>query len=210
MASTTWPSSTGPPAATARPSRSSSAPWPSTRRLSARITRTSPIGLSNLALLYHATGRYAEAEPLYGAPSPSARRLSAPSTPTSPPGSTTWPRSTGPPAATARPSRSIQRALTILEKRACRRIIRNGRYSAITTLFSSTSSAMATRPPRSGPRPRRSARDASRHKHPLGRVASLPARLRMSASGQQQEHSHSCRDPTRRRGRLRHRRAALP
>ena len=132
-----------------RPSRSSSAPSRSARRRSAPSTPTLATRLNNLAELYQATGRYAEAEPLYrarhrhrregprpraprprqpaqqpgralpghrplrrgraalsSAPSRSARRRSAPSTPTSPSGSTTWPCSTRPPAATPRPSRS--------------------------------------------------------------------------------------------------------
>ena len=64
-ASTTWPCSIGPRAATPRPSRSTSAPWRSARRRSAPSIPTSATSLNNLAVLYQAQGRYAEAEPLY-------------------------------------------------------------------------------------------------------------------------------------------------
>ncbi len=52
-------------AATPRPSRSTSARWPSARRRWAPTTPMSAQSLNNLAVLYQAQGRYAEAEPLY-------------------------------------------------------------------------------------------------------------------------------------------------
>ena len=63
--STTWPSCTGPRAATPRPSRSTGAASPSARRRWGPSTPTSAPSLNNLAELYRAQGRYAEAEPLY-------------------------------------------------------------------------------------------------------------------------------------------------
>ena len=48
-----------------RPSLCTNAPSPSARRRSARSTRHVGIRLNNLAGLYRAQGRYAEAEPLY-------------------------------------------------------------------------------------------------------------------------------------------------
>ena len=63
--STTWPRCTRPRAATPRPSRSTSAASPSPRRRWGPSTPTSAPSLNNLAALYRAQGRYAEAEPLY-------------------------------------------------------------------------------------------------------------------------------------------------
>ena len=63
--STTWPRCISARAATPRPSRSTSAPWPSARRRWAPTTPSSAQSLNNLAVLYQRQGRYAEAEPLY-------------------------------------------------------------------------------------------------------------------------------------------------
>ena len=104
--STTWPSSTGPPAATRRPSRSTSAPSRSARRRSAPSTPTSPPASTTWPCSTGPPAATRRPSRSTSAPSRSARRRSAPSTPTSPSGSTTWPGSTGPPAATRRPSRS--------------------------------------------------------------------------------------------------------
>ena len=64
-ASTTWRRSTAPRANTRRPSRSTSAPLQSVKRRSGRSTPMWLTSLNNLALLYYAQGKYAEAEPLY-------------------------------------------------------------------------------------------------------------------------------------------------
>jgi tetratricopeptide (TPR) repeat protein len=48
-----------------KPSRFTSGPWPSMRRRSGRSTPGFATDLNNLAGLYHAQGKYAEAEPLY-------------------------------------------------------------------------------------------------------------------------------------------------
>ena len=63
--STTWPCCTRPRAATPRPSRSTGAASPSARRRWGPSTPTWRTSLNNLAELYQAQGRYAEAEPLY-------------------------------------------------------------------------------------------------------------------------------------------------
>ena len=80
--STTWPCCTRARAATPRPSRCTSARSPSPRRRWAPTTRCRQ-SLNNLAELYRAQGRYAEAEPLYKRASPSARRRWAPTIPMS-------------------------------------------------------------------------------------------------------------------------------
>ena len=48
-----------------KPSRFTSGPWPSMRRRSGRSTPGFATDLNNLAEIYHAQGKYAEAEPLY-------------------------------------------------------------------------------------------------------------------------------------------------
>ena len=63
--STIWLCSTTARSATPRPSRSTSARWRSTRKRSVPSIPTSRLSLNNLAELYRAQGRYAEAEPLY-------------------------------------------------------------------------------------------------------------------------------------------------
>ena len=62
--SITWPSSTGTRGSTSKPSRSSSAPWPSENTCWEPSTPT-PRSLNNLALLYRNQGKYEQAEPLY-------------------------------------------------------------------------------------------------------------------------------------------------
>ena len=62
--------------------------------------------LNNLAVLYQDTGRYAEAEPLYQRAIAIGEKALGPEHPDLAIGSTTWPSSTRPPAATPRPSRS--------------------------------------------------------------------------------------------------------
>ena len=127
-----------------------------------------------------ATGRYAEAEPLYQRALAIGEKALGPEHPdvaTSLNNLAVLYQATGR-YAEAEPL--YQRALAILEK-ACRRTIRTWRQSARTTPLSSTSSAAATRPPRSGPGLPRSGSGVSSRYHPLGR-ARRPAELRMSAS----------------------------
>ena len=108
---------TGPRAATPRPSRSTSAPSPSARRRSAPTTPTSALALNNLAALYQAQGRYAEAEPLYQRALAIREKALGPDHPdvatvAQQPGRAVPDAR----AATPRPSRSIKRALAIREK----------------------------------------------------------------------------------------------
>ena len=64
------------------------------------------ISLNDLAALYQDISRFAEAEPLFQRALTIREKILDPEHPTLPSRSTTWPSSTGPPAALPRPSRS--------------------------------------------------------------------------------------------------------
>ena len=64
-ASTIWPCFTKRRGTTPRPSRSIARQWRSGSKCRAKGIRTTPPAFNNLAALYHATGDYAKAEPLF-------------------------------------------------------------------------------------------------------------------------------------------------
>ena len=123
--STTWPGLTRTPAATRRPSRSTSALLRSAKQTLGPEHPNVAQSLNNLAGLYQATGRYAQAEPLFQrASSPSAKRRSAPSTPLSRhPAQQPGRALPGHRPLTRRPSRSTSAPSRSWMARACRQII---------------------------------------------------------------------------------------
>ena len=99
-----------PPTAWPRPSRSTAAPWRSTRRATARTTPTSPPTSTTWRCCSRTPTAWPRPSRSTAARWRSTRRATARTTPTSPETSTTWRSCCGPPTAWPRPSPSTAAA----------------------------------------------------------------------------------------------------